>query len=56
MAKGILGRKLGMTQIFDAAGNWITVTGIRFPSASNIWVMPNFLPKIPLAMSLHLSF
>ena len=22
MAKGILGRKLGMTQIFDAAGNF----------------------------------
>ena len=26
MAKGILGRKLGMTQIFDAAGNLIPVT------------------------------
>lgn len=26
MAKGILGRKLGMTQIFDAAGNVIPVT------------------------------
>lgn len=28
MAKGILGRKLGMTQIFDAAGNLIPVTVI----------------------------
>jgi len=26
MAKGILGRKLGMTQIFDAAGNLVPVT------------------------------
>lgn len=28
MAKGILGRKLGMTQIFDAAGNLVPVTVI----------------------------
>ena len=28
MAKGILGRKLGMTQIFDAEGNLIPVTVI----------------------------
>ena len=29
MAKGILGRKLGMTQIFDAAGNLIPVTVVE---------------------------
>jgi len=30
MAKGILGRKLGMTQIFDAAGNLVPVTIVDF--------------------------
>mgnify|MGYP003531526857 CR=1 FL=1 len=29
MAKGILGRKLGMTQIFDAAGNLVPVTVVE---------------------------
>src|SRR5512145_1244510 len=34
----------------------ITVTGTTFPSASNTWVIPNFLPIIPVVIVRTLSF
>ena len=43
MAKGILGRKLGMTQIFDAAGNLVPVTVID--CSDNVVLQQKTAPK-----------
>ena len=44
--KGILGRKLGMTQVFDRESG--QVTAVTWPlSGSKTCVMPRFLPRIP---------
>jgi len=47
MGKAIIGKKLGMTQLFDQESG--VVTAVTTPvSWSNSWVMPSFLPMMPL--------
>ena len=50
MQKAIIGKKVGMTQIFDETGKVIPVTVVEagpcVVTQKKIWVMPTFLPMI----------
>ena len=52
MATGLLGKKIGMTQVFDAEGRMVPVTAIEAGPCFVLSIKENNPPKIKLGFQL----